>query len=202
MDPLLGRAGSRSGSLLRSAAAKRLERSRVVLSAVAVVLTAGCASVPMAPPAADLAAKKFEPLPGTASLYVYRNESFGSAIRMNVALNGVLLGDTGPKTYLYTPVAPGRYVVTSKAENDSEAAIDAKAGANYFLWQEVKMGLWYARSSLQAVDELRGRAGVLECGLAKTNPPPALPGCTKDNDCKGNRICKAGACVEPPPLTN
>lgn len=32
-------------------------------------------------------------------------------------------------------------------------------------------------------------------------PPPApsepVPGCSKDTDCKGNRICERGACVEP-----
>jgi len=26
---------------------------------------------------------------------------------------------------------------------------------------------------------------------------PATPGCTKDTDCKGTRICVSGACVEP-----
>ena len=27
--------------------------------------------------------------------------------------------------------------------------------------------------------------------------PPAAPGCSKDADCKGDRICEAGACVDP-----
>jgi hypothetical protein len=31
--------------------------------------------------------------------------------------------------------------------------------------------------------------------------PPAAPGCSKDVDCKGDRICEAGACVNPRPST-
>ncbi len=27
---------------------------------------------------------------------------------------------------------------------------------------------------------------------------PALPGCGKDTDCKGDRICESGKCVDPP----
>lgn len=156
----------------------------------------------MAPEESDLAAKKFEPPAGLANLYVYRNESFGAAVRMSVALNGSLLGDTAAQTYLYTPIAPGRHTITSKAENDSEVVIDAQAGANYFLWQEVKMGVWSGRSLLQQVDDQSGRAGVLACRLARTNPPPVSTGCAKDTDCKGSRVCKAGACVDPVPLTN
>lgn len=38
-----------------------------------------------------------------------------------------------------------------------------QAGKNYFVWQEVKMGLWMARSALQTVDEATGRKGVAEC---------------------------------------
>jgi TolB protein len=30
-------------------------------------------------------------------------------------------------------------------------------------------------------------------------PPAAASGCTKDTDCKGNRVCEQGACVAPPP---
>lgn len=164
------------------------------------VLASACASVQLAPVQADAAAKKFDaPPPGHANLYVYRNENFGGAVRMNVNLDGVVLGDTGAKTYLYTPIPEGVHTIVSKAENDSTSVIDARAGSSYFVWQEVKMGIWSARSALQQVEEQKGRAAVLQCKLAKTNRPG---GCAKDIDCKGNRICEAGACVEPPPRTN
>jgi hypothetical protein len=171
-------------------------RAWCVLSLIAL----GCASVQLAPEEVDAAAKKFSAPPaGHANLYVYRNENFGSAIRMNVNLDGVVLGDTAAKTFLYTPIPEGTHTIVSKAENDSTSVIDARAGGSYFVWQEVKMGLWSARSELQQVEEKEGRAAVLECKLAKTNRPR---GCAKDIDCKGNRICEAGACVESPPRNN
>ena len=136
---------------------------------LAVVLASGCASVPMASPELDSAAKSFAVKPGTANIYVYRNENFGAALKMPVALDGRLVGDTAAKTYLLLEVAPGPHTVVSKTENDSSVTLNAAAGHNYFLWQEVKMGLMSARSYLQEVDEATGKAGVAECKLIQ--PP-------------------------------
>ena len=130
-----------------------------------VVLASGCASVQMASDEQDNAAKSFAVKPGKANIYVYRNENFGAAIKMSVALNGKLVGDTAAKTYLVVQVDPGSYTVTSKTENDSNVTVDAAAGRNYFLWQEVKMGLMAARSNLQLVDDATGKAGIAECKL-------------------------------------
>jgi hypothetical protein len=43
--------------------------------------------------------------------------------------------------------------------------VNASAGRNYFVWQEVKMGMWQAGSMLHLVDEVTGKAGVAECKL-------------------------------------
>jgi len=130
-----------------------------------LVLASGCASVQMASPEQDTAAKSYAAKPGKANIYVYRNETMGAAIRMPVALDGRLVGDTASKTYLLLEVNPGSHTVVSKTENDSTVTVDAVAGRNYFLWQEVKMGLMAARSALQEVDEATGKAGVAECKL-------------------------------------
>lgn len=142
-----------------------LKRLLAVGAVITVVLASGCASVQMASDEQDAAAKSFAVKPDKANIYVFRNETFGAAIKMPVALNGKLVGDTAAKTYLLLQVDPGQYTVTSKTENDSNVTVDAAAGRNYFLWQEVKMGLMAARSNLQAVDEATGRAGVAECKL-------------------------------------
>ena len=178
-----------------------MKRVQDVLLPLMVALVAGCASVPMAPIEADAAAKRFEATPGKANLYVYRNENFGGAVKMSVVLDGAMLGDTAAMTYLFTPVERGHHQVTSKTENDSDVEFDAEEGKTYFLWQEVKMGVWTARSALHPVQEQEGRAAVLQCKLARANTlRPA--GCSKDTDCKGERICKTGICVEPPLMTN
>ena len=132
---------------------------------VMVSFVSACASVPMANTEQDSAAKRFVTNPGKANIYVYRNESMGLAVKMPVALNGRLVGDTAAKTYLLLEVDPGRQTLLSKTEIDSTLQVDAIAGKNHFVWQEVKMGLFAARSSLQLVDEATGRAAVAECKL-------------------------------------
>jgi hypothetical protein len=125
----------------------------------------GCASVPMAPPSADAAAKTFAVDAHKANLYIYRNETFGAAMKLPVLVDHVDAGDTASKTYIFKQVEPGSHVITSKSENDSTLNIEARAGETYFVWLEVKMGLWAAGSQLHLVDEATGRAGVNECKL-------------------------------------
>lgn len=142
-------------------------KTRLATVALFAVLATGCASVPMAPPAADAAAKTFQVAPDKANLYIYRNESMGAAVKMKVLIDGQPAGETGAKTYVLRAVDPGSHVVTSKAENESTITVDAAAGQNYFLWQEVKMGFGSARSALQLVDEAKGKAGVGACKLVQ-----------------------------------
>jgi len=140
------------------------------IAAMLVILASGCASVPMATPEQDAAARNFTVKPDKANIYVYRNETFGAAIKMPLALNGRLVGDTGPKTFILLEVAPGNHTLVSKTENDSTLTVNAVAGRNYFVWQEVKMGGFAARSALQLVDEATGKAGVTECKLIEALP--------------------------------
>lgn len=136
-----------------------------IFTGAMILLFTGCASVPMAPMEQDTKAKEFSPAPNKASLYIYRNESFGGAVPMSVMVNGKTLGQTAAQTYFHLNVIPGKYSVESHAENVSNLSLSVEAGKNYFVWQEVKWGMWYARSLLQQVDENTGRAGVTESKL-------------------------------------
>ena len=142
-----------------------LKKTLALCALFVVVLASGCASVQMAAPEQDTAAKSFAVKPGKSNIYVYRNETMGAALKMAVALDGKLVGDTASKTYFLLEVNPGSHTVVSKTENDSSVTLNTVAGRNYFLWQEVKMGLLMARSNLQEVDEATGKAGVAECKL-------------------------------------
>lgn len=126
----------------------------------------GCASVQMGDAQMDAKLKTFTPPKDKAALYVYRNETFGAALKMTMVLDGKILGDTASKTYLYAELEPGKHRLVSKTENDSVLDFNAIAGKIYYVWQEVKMGLWQARSQLQMTDEKTGQAGVLESQLA------------------------------------
>jgi hypothetical protein len=128
-------------------------------------LTGGCASVKMADESQDAQAKTFQVAPDKAHIYVYRNESMGAGVKMPVALNGKAVGQTVAKSYLMLSVPAGQQTLVSSAENDSELKLNAEAGKNYFVWQEVKVGFIKARNSLQVVDDQTGRAGVAESKL-------------------------------------
>lgn len=136
--------------------------------AILALSLVGCASVKMGDSAQDAALKTFTIAPDKSGVYIYRNESMGASVKMDVALDGNPIGQTVAKTYLYKEVKPGKHTITSMAENDFSLEIDAKPGALIYIWQEVKMGVLYARTKLHLVDEVDGKKGVNETKLAET----------------------------------
>lgn len=129
----------------------------------------GCASVPMGDPKQDAALKAFNVAKDKAGIYVYRNESMGAAVKMDVSIDGKAIGQTAAKTYFYKEVTPGKHTISSTAENTDTLEVDAKPGTLTFIWQEVKMGLLYARNKLHLVSEEEGKKGVQETTLAASN---------------------------------
>jgi len=87
------------------------------IALLTVFTISGCASVPMAPLSEDTQAKKFEPVPGKSSVYLYRNEGFGAAIKVTVAVNEKMLGQTAPYSYYLLHLEPGLNKFTCFAEN-------------------------------------------------------------------------------------
>lgn len=141
-------------------------RNFILLTISALIASlAGCASVPMSSLDKDATAKNFSTQPDKASLFIYRNENFGAAVPVTVSVNGKTLGQTAAMTYFHLNIVPGKYTISSHAEDVSLLGLDVDAGKNYFVWQEIKMGMWSARSKLQQVDEIKGRAGVTESKL-------------------------------------
>ena len=142
-------------------------KNLILIAALSISLV-GCASVNMGDAKQDAALKTFTTSKDKTGVYIYRNESMGAAIKMNVELDGKTIGQTAAKTYLYKEVTPGKHTFTSKAENDSSIEVDAKPGTMLYIWQEVKMGIIGARSKLQLVDQAQGQKGVQETQLAET----------------------------------
>ena len=138
---------------------------------VALILSfalVGCASVQMSDPKLDASAKTFQVPADKAAIYVYRNESMGAAVKMDVIVDGKNIGETAAKTYFYKEVTPGKHTDSSKAESTDTIEVALKPGAPAVIWQEVKMGLMFARTKLHLVSEQEGKAGVLETTLAAT----------------------------------
>jgi len=141
------------------------KNSLIGMLLLAVLAMSGCASVPMASSMEDAQAKSFKTNPQKASLYIYRNESMGGAVRMEVDLDGQYVGTNVAQTYIKKEVEPGQHTIVSHAENDDSLTLNAQKNRNYFIWQEVKMGVLYARTKLSLVSEEEGMAGVKECKL-------------------------------------
>ena len=116
----------------------------------------------------DAALKTFAIAPEKAGIYIYRNESFGSAIKLTVEMDGRVIGETAAKTYLYKEVTPGKHTLVSHAENTDTLEVDVKPGTLAYVWQEIKLGLLSARSKLHLMSEEEGKKGVLETNLAQT----------------------------------
>ncbi|MFQ1893604.1 DUF2846 domain-containing protein [Aeromonas veronii] len=108
---------------------------------LSAALLSGCASVPMADATADAQAKQFVAPKDAANLYIYRNETFGTAVKMPVLVDGVAVGDTVAHSYILKQVTPGSHTITSKSENDATLTLSTEAGKNYYVWQEVKQGV-------------------------------------------------------------
>jgi len=86
---------------------------------------------------------------------------------MPVTLDGKNVGTTGANTYLKLTTNPGSHVLTSRSENVNILKLNTQANKNYFVWQEVKMGVMSARSKLKLVSEAKGKKGVLECKMVR-----------------------------------
>lgn len=140
----------------------------IVAGVVSALILSGCATANLAPKEQDIAAKEFKFQPEKASIYLYRNEVFGAAVPLPVSVNGKNIGRTVSKSYFHLNLKPGKYNFESQAEDISNLELNLEPNKKYYIWQEVKMGMWMARSLLQGVDESTGQSGVIESNLLAT----------------------------------
>jgi len=139
---------------------------KLMIAAMLATALAGCASVQKGDAQLDKELKTFKaPTGDKAGVYIYRNEAFGASVTMDVSIDGKEVGQTAANTYLYKEVAPGKHMVTSKAENTDTLEIETQPGTLTYIWQEVKMGFMYARNKLHLVDTEEGQKGVRETEL-------------------------------------
>lgn len=135
-----------------------------------LVVMAGCAStVPMASNEQDVASKTFKaPSPNMAGVYIYREGAFGKALKKKIQIDGVVIGETGYKTYFHKEIAPGLHTLATESEfGDNTLQFSADAGKNYYFEQSIKMGIFVGGSRIDTVSEAVGQRGVMECKEAQ-----------------------------------
>jgi len=107
---------------------------------------------------------------GKATVYIIRNSSIGSLIRMGVECNDLKIGSTKAKQYVYTVLAPGNYTFVSKTpENKASLDLTLEAGKIYYIKQQVKMGIIAARTGLELMNEPDGKKALNDCKLSSDN---------------------------------
>jgi len=143
----------------------------IILAFIVCTSLVACASVPMADPRQDTELKKFTIDPDEAGLYIYRDEFMAAAYRMSVQVDGVPLGQTAVRTYLYTQIAPGKHIITSSLLTDTDTLdVEINAGSICYVRQEIRVGFISSSAKLHLMNEAEGEKGVLSCKLAERTP--------------------------------
>jgi hypothetical protein len=121
----------------------------------------------------DAQAKRFATTPAKARIYVYRNSFMGKVFNQQLLVNGADAGSIAGYSFMPLEVAPGKYKLFAKSENETTLDLDVQAGKNYFVKLEGSMGVFTYRSSLTAVSEDEAKKEILdECKLVTSSAYP------------------------------
>jgi hypothetical protein len=138
---------------------------KIILTFLIFVCLTGCVTVPMAPTNQDKIGKQFIPNKNKASIYVFRNENFGTGVKANLFLDGSLVGQTATYTYVLLKVRPGNHTISSSLENTAQLNLYTESGKVYFIKQKIQMGALNPRVALHQFDSIPGQTGVMKCKL-------------------------------------
>ncbi len=131
-----------------------------VVTAALMLGLAGCA--PMPPSAADLQAKRFEPLPDKGVVYLFRDYPDFIDDGATIMVDDQMQGTTYPGTYLRLELEPGPHRIAGFAGDAGAITIDIGAGQIRFVQQTViQTFIGPARSHFRVVDPNYGRQAVL-----------------------------------------
>lgn len=142
---------------------------RMLLVVLAIILLAGCASVPMASKEDSDYAKEFNPpAEGKSGLYIYRGGGPGGALKKDIWVNDECIGESAPKVFFYTEVEGDKeHKVSTESEfSPNDLMVKVKSGLNYFIKQYIKIGVFVGGANLKVVDENKGKEEVAKLGMA------------------------------------
>lgn len=129
----------------------------------ALLLLAGCASVPLESAQEDAKGKQFTPPPADrGALYVYRQGLMGAPVTIPVTIASLPETPLAPDTWVWLEGAPAAIDVRCTG-TDGGAALTANVGPGETRFVEVafRPGLMGSRCAVKEVAEAEGRAAVL-----------------------------------------
>ena len=142
-----------------------------IMCSITAFLLACAGSMPRSSDVLDEKAKNIKVPEDKALVYIIRPSTTGFAAKMNIFVDGKLVGKTHGKQYIYLLLNPGKHIVMSKSENEAEQILNLKAGQKYFLKQQVKMGFLKARTGLDFINNAEGYEMLQKCKLALNFSP-------------------------------
>ena len=139
----------------------------LLLIIIASLLMDGCASTSKATAERSDAAKTFTIPMEKGSVYLYRvGRVYASAVQLSVKINGLDAGGTGPNTFFKWDLLPGTYTFLSTTDESSAVVeLEVEPGKNYFIRQDIRMGVITNRVKMKLVDHVQGREEVLNSKL-------------------------------------
>jgi len=127
---------------------------------------AGCVQLPPTPQ--DIQAKKFEPVPDKAVIYIVR-PGIDAPVIGSVSLDapGAGMVTTQPRTYYRWEVAPGRYRIAAMFASTAAVTLQTEPGKIYFVQQTVTGSRREGTKMqfLEIVDDRTGRRLVADAEL-------------------------------------
>ncbi len=126
-----------------------------------------CASVSKASEDESNSAKNFVAPADRGSVYLYRTgRAVAAAVAMNVKVNGMDAGGTGPGSFFKWDLKPGAYTfLSSTNESSATVQLNVEAGKTYFIRQDARMGIDAGRVTMKEVDASKGKKEVSDCKL-------------------------------------
>lgn len=136
-----------------------------LIAVLLVSIAAACAPLPPSP--ADIAAKRFETVPGQAVIYLVRPDPDASRDGATLWLDDRMMGSTFPGTYFRWVVPPGRHRIAGYASDSGNITLDTAPGRVYFVFQSFGRPFGFSGiSTFQPLDDRTGRAMVMSSQLA------------------------------------
>lgn len=89
---------------------------------------------------------------GKAALVLGRTTVFGGAVNIENYLDKKFIGTTKGHSFFISSVEPGLHYVTARAENFDTVLLNFEPDKTYYLQNEIRMGVFFARTKYDIVD--------------------------------------------------
>lgn len=140
----------------------------LALFAISSFFLTGCAHTMMDTPERSEQAKQFTlPPKDQAGLYIYRDSSFGGALKKNLYIDDKFIGQSAPYVFFYQKLKAGNHKLSTESEfSDNHLNIQMEGGKNYFVRQYIKMGVFVGGANLEQVSEEKGKKAIQKLDMA------------------------------------